>query len=611
MANKRLARSTSGKDKSQPHDGRMSCRMESAPSQLHPTRAVKFRKWLRSLTGRRHVAPMLLVAICLVSYLPGVVRLPAVDRTEIVFALTSGEMVKSGDWLDPRYGGVAQPFHPVGTNWAQGVAALLAGPSNERIIALYRLPSLLAVALAVLAVYWLMAPIIGSEAALLSAALFAAAPLTVLVSQLAVADGLALFPATVAMLSLLCIYVASGTPRNRWLPLLFWASLGAGMLVNALQAPLIVLTTILGLFIVDRDLAWLRRSSLFAGAPLALLIAAPWLVVRAHQDGIPFQGLAARDIISALAGAQNMKLTAYPGSFLLAAALGFMPGTVLLPAALQRLWRQRASRLPRFLIVWIVSYLCYLETFSFKPATYMVQLMFPAAAIATALVITSSEAAGTGTSRLGSLSKWLAASVALIFFGLVYRLSGELPTPLAAVMIAGTTILLVQAARHREAGDYRSWAAYAVASLMMFAVTTFGLVLPTLRTIWPAREIGRLASLCSPGEIALFGFREPSAQFVLGVDRATPSMSSVSTAPDALHVVESRWLDRYRSVMADRGARPTELACIEAHNMTRGCRLGFTLMAFDPVARGCAPSAAMSCNNIRTRVRTRTLGDCD
>ena len=383
------------------------------------------------------------------------------------------------------------------------------------------------------------------------------------------------------------------------------------MLINALQAPLIVLTTILGLFVVDRDLAWLRHSNLFAAAPLALLIAAPWLIVRAHQDGIPFQGLAARDIISALGGAQNMKLTAYPGSFLLAAALGFMPGTVLLPAAFRRLWLQRASRLPRFLIVWIVSYLCYLEAFSFKPATYMVQLMFPAAAIATALLITSSEGAGSGTARFGSLSNWLAASVALIFFGLVYRLSGELPTPLAAVMIAGTIILLARAARHRVARDYRGWAVYAVTSLMMFSVTTFGLVLPTLRAIWPAREITRLTSLCSPGEIAVFGFREPSAQFELGVDRATPSMSSVSTAPGALHVVESRWLDRYRRVIAERGARPTELACIEAYNMTRGCRLGFTLMAFDVAARGCAPSAAMNCNNFRTRVRTRTQGDCD
>lgn len=585
--------------------------MEPTPRQFHPPPTAGVRTWLASLAGRRHVAPMLLVAICLVSYLPGVVRLPAVDRTEIVFALTSSEMVKSGDWLDPRYGGIAQPFHPVGTNWAQGVAALLAGPSNERIMAFYRLPSLLAVAFAVLAVYWLMAPIIGSETALLSAALFAAAPLTVLVSQLAVADGLALLPATVVMLSLLRIYAASGEPCNRWLPPLFWAALGASMLVNALQAPLIVLTTILGLFVVDRNVAWLRHRNLFAGAPLALLIAAPWLLVRAHQDGVPFQGLAARDIISALGGAQNMKLTAYPGSFLLAAALGFMPGTVLLPAALQRLWRQRASRLPRFLLVWIISYLCYLEAVSFKPATYMVQLMFPAAAIATALLIASSEGAGSGPSRLRSLSKWLAASVALIFFGLVYWLSKEFPTPLAAAMIAGTIILLARAASRREARDYRGWAVYAVTSLMMFAVTTFGLVLPTLRTIWPAREISRLVSLCSPGEISVFGFREPSAQFVLGADRATPSMSSVSTAPDALHVVESRWLDRYRSVMAGRGAKPTEHACIEAYNMTRGCRLGFTLMTFDPAMRGCAPSAAMDCNNYRIRVRTRTQGDCD
>ena len=39
---------------------------------------------------------LVLVALCLAFYLPGVMRLPAVDRTEIVFAETTRAMVQRG-----------------------------------------------------------------------------------------------------------------------------------------------------------------------------------------------------------------------------------------------------------------------------------------------------------------------------------------------------------------------------------------------------------------------------------------------------------------------------------------------------------------------------------
>ena len=130
--------------------------------------------------------------LCLAVYLPGVLRLPAVDRTEVVIAETTRDMLARGQLADPRYGDTVHQFRPIGTYWAQAKVAWLAGPEHARDITIYRLPGMLSVILAVLALYWLAAPLIGGGAALIAAALFAVAPLTVLVAHLAIAEGLSL-----------------------------------------------------------------------------------------------------------------------------------------------------------------------------------------------------------------------------------------------------------------------------------------------------------------------------------------------------------------------------------------------------------------------------------
>jgi 4-amino-4-deoxy-L-arabinose transferase-like glycosyltransferase len=209
--------------------------------------------------SRPGLALLALLSLCLAVYLPGVIRLPAVDRTEVVYAETTRDMVARGAIADPRYGEAVHQFRPIGTYWAQAKFAWLAGVDHARDITVYRLPGMIAVTLSVLALYWLAAPLIGSMAAMIAAALFAVAPLTVLVAHLAIAEGLSLLPATVAMLALLRIYTAQPEQETRWLALLFWAALGFSVLINALLVPVLVVATLIALWIMDRDAVWLRR----------------------------------------------------------------------------------------------------------------------------------------------------------------------------------------------------------------------------------------------------------------------------------------------------------------------------------------------------------------
>ena len=590
-----------------------------------------------------------LLALCLAVYLPGVMRLPAVDRTEIVFAETTRAMVQRGDWLDPRYGELVHAFRPIGTFWAQGAAATVAGPRAAHTISVYRLPSLLAVTLAVLSVFVLAAPTVGRPTALLAAGLFAVAPLTVLVSQLAIADGLALLPATVAMLALLRLYDPEpGAPLGR-LALLFWAAMGVGMLVNALHTPILVGVTLVALAAFDRDPGWLRRTRPLVGVPVALAVAAPWLMVRTMQDGTPFSSLGWHEFLAALGGAQDMKLRAFPGTFTIAALLGFLPGAALLPTAMMALWGGRGdTRLARFLLAWITGYIAYLELLSSKPGTYTVQVMFPAMALAVARLVSlspsvalgrgegrgevqrpapeqaaaphprplpmaSAEQWGEGIRSRWSLIPWppLAALFALGLFGGVYGFAGEWPSPLALLLIVAVAALFAWSAFLGRRGHLAGWAVKGIAALALFASTLLGVVFPGVKGIWPARQaLALVEETCGDGEIDVLGFREPSATFVLHQPVAAYGPETLPVTRGSLHLVESRWLERYRTEMAANGIAPGELGCIEAFNTMRGCPLTFTLLAVDAERRGCRVSAKHACTLTKTQVRPSSRG-CD
>ena len=116
------------------------------------------------------------------------------------------------------------------------------------------------------------------------------------------------------------------------------------MFVNALHTPILVATTLIALFVFERDLSWLRRLHIVKGLPLAVTLASPWMIVRFQQDGVPFSGMEFGKFLAALGGAQDMKLRAFPGTFAIAALLGFLPGTALLAPALEApVGRSRAS----------------------------------------------------------------------------------------------------------------------------------------------------------------------------------------------------------------------------------------------------------------------------
>ena len=551
---------------------------------------------------------MLLALVC---YLPGVMALPPVDRSEILYAENAQEMLEQNEPFDPRFIGQSQAHRPIGTYWLQMASAWLAPESERGDITTYRIPSLIGVAMAVLLVFLMLAPPMGETRALVAAALFAVTPIVALEANLAVTEGAVLGSAVLAQLALLRIYTAPEGAPTRAMALLFWAAQGLSITLNALAVPILSLVTVTALYALDRKLGWLRRLHALTGVPLMLVLGAPWLLVRAGLDGgIPFHGMPLGDLLAALGGSQHMQWKAIPLTFTLALALGFLPGAVFWIPALKTIWQRRQEALPRFLLCWLAGYFLYLELVSSKPALYSVHVLFPAAAAAVVLAMTRNAPDGR---RWEWPPGTLVPPVALVALGVpalyggILWLLGEWPDPGLLVGAVAVTLLLSLATAAGRARLPLAWVALSIASFVAFLAFTFGVYLPHLHKVWPAvriaEAVGPLAP-CTPGPVGIVGFREPSAIFVLGDDTKKANVEDVAAwAADGerrIALVDDLWHGDLLQALARRGAAlPPRAGCVKAFNVMRGCPLTFSIYVtgapkLDP---GCKVPARFACKD--------------
>ncbi len=537
------------------------------------------------LAARPRLAAAALLGLALLAYLPGLIALPPVDRTEVVYAEMARGLLERGELFDATYQGERFAFRPIGITWLQMAPGAAFGKGAQGWIGTYRLPSLLCGLLAVLSFWWLSRPLLGDRRALIAAALFAVTPIVALQAQLAIPEGPLLLAIVVAQTTLLRLYCADDPRRGtRGLALLFWAAQGFGIVLNALAVPILSLSTLIALYVFDRDLTWLKRLHLPIGIPLMLVIAAPWLIVRAYLDGgVPFADLGFSELIRALGGAQDMKWKAAPLTFTAALLVGFLPGALLWVPAVRTLWEHRTSALHRFLFCWIAGYLVYLELISSKPALYTVQAMFPAAAVACALALDKDGRLAIPDYML-RLPAWLVAPGMVALFAGVLYVAGAPPSGVVVLGAAVVTALFTLAALAARAKLAAAWLVMSVVGFALFLGFTFGVLLPSLEKGWPATRIAeaiRPLEHCVVGPVGIAGLREPSTVFVLGRD-SDPGIVEIADrmagGEDSIAVVEDRWQVDLLTALAERGAKPPVRAgCVQAFNVMRGCPLNYSI----------------------------------
>ncbi len=562
---------------------------------------------MTAAAGRRAAAPVqavgwrtyvLLAMVSLVLFLPGRARLPPVDRDEARYLQATRQMLQTRDFIDIRFQDQPRNLQPAGVYWLEAGAATLFGGADAPVWA-YRLPSLAAGVAAVLLTCRVGALLFGPRAGVGAALLMAASALLGFEARMAKIDACLLADVLVVQGALLKAYLGRFRGAGRVNAAVLWAAVGFGLLLKGPIVLIVCGTTALGVSLLDRRWAWLKRLHAGWGAPLALAIAAPWFVaigVRTHGG---FFDKAVRQNLLGKVGRGEQHHGQPPGYYLLMASLTFWPGVLGAIFSAPWGWRMRRTPAVRFLLAWLLPTWLLYEAVGTKLPHYMLPI-YPALACLAAGAAVSGEAwRRSGAAWVRRALAWLYAGVWLIVGAafalagpvLVWRLEHRLDG--VAMLFAGVGLLLCGAVlalvRRREAG--LALAAGTAAAAVIYA-GLYDRDLPELRTVWLAPRVAELTVRvrpCPGSVLASTRFAEPSLVFL---ERGPTRMIAPAPAADllagdgacAMALVSDRQLPVFLArATADR-LRLRTLGEVDGVSYSRGEQL--RLLLFAVAARG-------------------------
>ena len=540
----------------------------------------------------RH-AYAVLAALCLMLWLPGMLSLPALDRDESRIAEAARHMLDTGDFTRIGFSTQSDRAKPLGIYWAEAVASAAAGDlaqsakPDHGAIWTYRLPSLLGGIAAVWLTVW-AGSLFGAEAGLLAGLLMGFSVLMTAMASIATPDALFLAAILGTEAVLMRVYCAQGERVPLRIAMLGWAAFAMAILVKGLAAIGLVGATVAALLVWDWRASfggggWLRRTRPLWGAPLFLLILAPWLMLVARQGHGPTVLAALGESAARLSGADGHG--APPGYYLLTTTLGFWPAILfLLPALGFSITRARDPAI-RFLVAWAGASWAMLALIPAKLPNYILPA-YPALAILTAVWLL--VPAGKSVPRLRRLLASFSALQFLIGLAamavaaiLLPRLYGEGGAPVFAVILSA--MLGLSALAMRLTGARLMALPLALFSFAILVPVLTVSAAPRLNGLWTSRTLAALVAKDSktgdPPPV-LAGYREPSLIFALNDNvRLTDGRGAAewgSYLGGLALVADSQrpaFLERLHALYSD----AVPLGRIRGFNYSRGQRVNVTV----------------------------------
>jgi 4-amino-4-deoxy-L-arabinose transferase-like glycosyltransferase len=530
------------------------------------------------LAGFRPV--LLLTLLCAALFLPGLASIPPTDRDESRFMQASKQMIESGDWVHIRFQDESRNKKPIGIYWLQATTVQVIGRALTATWP-YRLPSAVAAWLAVLTIYRCGQRLFNPAAGLIAGAVLATSFIVVVEAHIAKTDAALLAATTLTLTMLAELYVARDEKPSLIAALLFWLGLGIGILIKGPIVVLVAGATIVALCIADRNLRWFKALRVGYGIPLTLVIVLPWLIAISISTQGDFVADSLRqDLLPKLIGGQEGH-GAPPGTYIAAAILTAWPWSVLAPFVLVAAWRRRAHPAVRFCLAWLIPAWIIFEIVPTKLPHYTMPL-YPAFALLTAWVLTETDAVRDFCVWVGRALGifyrivWACVTVTLAV-GIVYAskvygdgLTAGVLGATAAIALAAGFVLIGLA--HASA---LSSAAGLTAAGMLLSISLTSGVLPHLRQLAISPRIAAAVSVHeSEGPIALAGFHEPSAVFLLGTSTlltdTAGAAAHILAAPGAIAVVPTDALESISTTLTAAGRSVRQLEEVDGYNYSRG-----------------------------------------
>ncbi len=580
--------------------------------------------WERAAGSAR--AGVLLLALLLAVYVPGLFSIPVVDRDEARFAQASRQMFESfalpeqardhrpverddagrlrggmhaGAWAVPMVGLRPRLAKPPLIYWVQSAsAAVLTGldPLADRIWH-YRVPSVVS-AIVACAIIWRLGVHAGhARAGWLAGALLGVCPMVVWDANQARADQLLFATTTTAMAALLAI---RRSQRPGWaVPVVFWVAIGAGILTKGPITPMIAALTALSFSWIARDWRWLARTRPLIALVILPAMLLPWVVESARIVGWDTLVSIWTDETIGRSAEPKEGHWGPPGYHFVLLAVLFWPGSLItlhalgsgvrhalrLPPGAGRLtrWKSRAvcDETTLFLLCWIIPSWIVFELVGTKLPHYTLPL-YPAVALLTARSIIGLADAADPPPRpvppaVGRVI-WLLIGTGLTVAApiAIARLGGGPPAWIgAAVFAAAALALLIPAAAARR--SLIRTHLLAIAAAVVFCVGLLEWVLPRADRLQVTDRLAAVIDRAGPdAPVAAAGYHEDSLTF------ATRARL-VRVSPDRVLSWAAEHPGGVIILPADSPAQPgwTELGRVSGINYSKGERVELVVFRID------------------------------
>jgi 4-amino-4-deoxy-L-arabinose transferase-like glycosyltransferase len=493
--------------------------------------------------------------ITLAAGLPGIFRMPALDRDESRFAQASAQMLERGDFVRIAVQDEPRNKKPIGIYWLQSASVALFSSPEAREIWPYRLVSLAGALLAAWSCLWGGTALVGRRAAVLGAGLLGASVLLSTEAMIAKTDAALCGFTTLAMAALAHVrqagVAAAANTKARSLglrtlagngpaagpALLFWAAISGGILIKGPVTPMVAALCLIAIWFWEKRAAWMKPLAHPTGPLIAALIVLPWFVaIGMATDGKFFTDAVGGDLGKKVVGGDEGH-GGPPGYHLLLLPLLSFPIAIALPAGARMAWR--AIRGPRsspdfaairFLIAWAAPTWAVFELLPTKLVHYPLPA-YPAIALIAGAGMIAAYDEGWKKLKLGGALLFLLG--VCVLGGLCAFLSTYLPGDaiaserramqtglLLAAIFLPLLALLVSAKRPGLA------AAAGIAASIVFAYTARERIAPEARRLFVSQEAsdalmraGLHPRLHANGpRLISIGYNEPSFVFLTRTD---------------------------------------------------------------------------------------------
>ena len=438
------------------------------------------------------------------------------------YGSVSLHMAQGGSWLVPVFEGHIHLTKPPLIYWLQALSIRVLGRTELAV----RLPGLIASSFLILLLFRFARKQAGTRVALMAVAGLAVTPMFVLVSRLAVIDPLLdLFWFGVIAFGYQAI---TDTNRSTKYTLLMWISLAIGLFAKGPVALLPVGVLMIWVLLSETN-SWKHCWKLWVGIPVAFIPLAVWaiLVMKIHPDAWEVWKHELLDR-TAGTGAHNKPIWFYiPILF-----AGFFPISALMPVpawnvSLRYVWSQlRRGSLESLLYLAVFIPFLFFSMIPGKLMTYLMP-MGPLLAILVALYLRDvtvganqpERSAGRWFKRKPCSIRMLAVGVsalAIITVIIAYEVNSEYLWMTIPFIIAAVLSAILSVVWRRKASG-----CWGVLILLWIGASGLWLCIEESEDILLAQVgarqfVHRVQELeTNPGEIATFGFNDPTMSFYL------------------------------------------------------------------------------------------------